>query len=698
MNLQDVPVSQEEYNRRAIVKQDLILLPITNYPLPIINDPLPMTNYQKVNILLVDDHPENLLALEAILDNLGQNLVKANSGEEALKCLLDRDFAVILLDVQMPEMDGFETAELIRSRPKNQQTPIIFLTAFHKNEQFMFKGYAVGAVDYMIKPFSAEILRAKVSVFINIFKTNIQIKKQKQLVESINLEVQKEIKKHLITTKILEIKQAEFAAIYQSIPDAVIFTDLNLKIIMCNPAVTTLFGYTSEEAIGQEYQMLWGNNILSLSIVLNKIDTLKSYEMVYLKKNSENFIGDTINTIVKDANGKPIGLLGIIRDITSRKRYEEEIAILNHQKTLILQSAGEGIYGVNREGKTTFINPVAAKMLGYEQQELLGQSMHSLLHHSKADGSPYPLEDCPIYKSLKDGTIHHINNEVFWRKNGSNFPVEYVSTPIQEQGEIVGAVITFKDITERQAIEQIKNEFIAVVSHELRTPLTAIHGALHLLSTGLVDANSEKGRRVIAIAEENSDRLVRIVNDILDLERLQSGKMGLLKQPCNAANLVLKAIDSIQEMANNAGITLLVSSQSIQLNADSDRIIQVLTNLLSNAIKFSPQGATVWLTVEQESGVGAGFSNHPETKTNNLTKPAPAVVFKVKDQGRGIPAEKIDTIFERFHQVDASDSRKQGGTGLGLAICRSIVQQHGGEIWVESVVGEGSSFYFTLPL
>ena len=670
---------------------DLILLPITN-------DPLPMTNYQKVNILLVDDHPENLLALEAILDNLGQNLVKANSGEEALKCLLDRDFAVILLDVQMPEMDGFETAELIRSRPKNQQTPIIFLTAFHKNEQFMFKGYAVGAVDYMIKPFSAEILRAKVSVFINIFKTNIQIKKQKQLVESINLEVQKEIKKHLITTKILEIKQAEFAAIYQSIPDAVIFTDLNLKIIMCNPAVTTLFGYTSEEAIGQEYQMLWGNNILSLSIVLNKIDTLKSYEMVYLKKNSENFIGDTINTIVKDANGKPIGLLGIIRDITSRKRYEEEIAILNHQKTLILQSAGEGIYGVNREGKTTFINPVAAKMLGYEQQELLGQSMHSLLHHSKADGSPYPLEDCPIYKSLKDGTIHHITNEVFWRKNGSNFPVEYVSTPIQEQGEIVGAVITFKDITERQAIEQIKNEFIAVVSHELRTPLTAIHGALHLLSTGLVDANSEKGRRVIAIAEENSDRLVRIVNDILDLERLQSGKMGLLKQPCNAANLVLKAIDSIQEMANNAGITLLVSSQSIQLNADSDRIIQVLTNLLSNAIKFSPQGATVWLTVEQESGVGAGFSNHPETKTNNLTKPAPAVVFKVKDQGRGIPAEKIDTIFERFHQVDASDSRKQGGTGLGLAICRSIVQQHGGEIWVESVVGEGSSFYFTLPL
>ncbi|HBE34762.1 MAG TPA: hypothetical protein DD990_26565, partial [Cyanobacteria bacterium UBA11368] len=477
-----------------------------------------MTNDEKVNILLVDDHPENLLALEAILENLGQNLVRANSGEEALKCLLDRDFAVILLDVQMPGMDGFETAELIRLRPKNQQTPIIFLTAFHKNEEFMFKGYAVGAVDYMIKPFPAEVLKSKVSVFINIFKANAQLKQQKSLVESTNLELQNEIKKHRKTTKLLEIKQGEFEAIFESIPDAVIFTDLNLKIIRCNPAFTTLFGYESTEAINQDYQIICKDRKISLTTVLNNIDNLKNYEMVYFRKNGEKFIGDTINTLVKDAEGNTIGLLGIIRDITSRKRAEEEIAILNHQKSLILQSAGEGIYGVNSAGKTTFINPVAAKMLGYEPSELIGQPMHNLLHHSKADGSPYPLEECPIYKSLKDGTIHHINNEVFWRKNGFSFPVEYVSTPIEEQGEIVGAVITFKDITERQAIEQIKNEFIAVVSHELRTPLTAIHAALNLLSTGLVDANSEKGRRAIAIAEENSDRLVRIVNDILDLE------------------------------------------------------------------------------------------------------------------------------------------------------------------------------------
>jgi signal transduction histidine kinase len=198
-----------------------------------------------------------------------------------------------------------------------------------------------------------------------------------------------------------------------------------------------------------------------------------------------------------------------------------------------------------------------------------------------------------------------------------------------------------------------------------------------------VDTQSDKGRRVIEIAAQSADRLVRLVNDILELERLESGKISLLKQPCNVGDLMMKATDMMQVMANRAGISISVSPQDIQLNADPDRIIQVLTNLLGNAIKFSPRGSTVWLSVE----LSLPLSPSP---------PLPTVLFKVKDQGRGIPADKLESIFERFHQVDASDSRKKGGTGLGLAICRSIVQQHGGRIWVESTLGEGSSFYFTL--
>jgi signal transduction histidine kinase len=188
-----------------------------------------------------------------------------------------------------------------------------------------------------------------------------------------------------------------------------------------------------------------------------------------------------------------------------------------------------------------------------------------------------------------------------------------------------------------------------------------------------------------------------------------------LKQICNVADLMMKATDLIQVMANRAGITLVVSPQTIHLNADPDRIIQILTNLLGNAIKFSPNNSTIWLTVErQEAGEsgnnatvfqGKALLSSEDTEntgfsldqTDQSLTPTPTVLFKVKDQGRGIPEDKVESIFERFHQVDASDSRKKGGTGLGLAICRSIIQQHGGRIWVESTLGEGSCFYFTLP-
>jgi signal transduction histidine kinase len=206
----------------------------------------------------------------------------------------------------------------------------------------------------------------------------------------------------------------------------------------------------------------------------------------------------------------------------------------------------------------------------------------------------------------------------------------------------------------------------------------------------LVDIASARGKRVIAIAAENSDRLVRLVNDILELERLESGKISLSKQSCNTADLVKQATELMQVMANRSGITLYVSSESIQLNADSDRIIQVLTNLIGNAIKFSAPGTTISLTVI--------LGNEENGQSSITSDQASTILFAVKDRGRGIPADKLETIFERFHQVDASDSRQKGGTGLGLAICRSIVQQHGGKIWANSILGEGSNFYFTLPI
>jgi PAS domain S-box-containing protein len=368
----------------------------------------------------------------------------------------------------------------------------------------------------------------------------------------------------------------------------------------------------------------------------------------------------------------------LLREISEHQQAKASLERLSHQNELILNSAGEGIYGINLSGKTTFVNPAAARMLGYEVEELINQNIYAVLKPSMSDGTPYPPQESPIHATLKSGQIHHVTEDIFWRRDGSNFPVEYVSTPIREQGAIVGAVVIFKDITDRQIVERMKDEFISVVSHELRTPLTSIRSALGVLMSGRLSEQPAKSQRLLEIAFENSNRLVRLLDNILDLERMKSGKVTIEKRLCNAADLMAQAVEVMQAMAEKAEIRLLVKPTSIQLWADSDRILQTLTNLLSNAMKFSPPNTTVSLSATLQDEETA--------------------LFEIRDRGRGIPDDKLETIFDRFQQVDASDSRHQGGTGLGLAICRSIVRQHGGEIWVESILGEGSVFYFTLPI
>jgi signal transduction histidine kinase len=255
----------------------------------------------------------------------------------------------------------------------------------------------------------------------------------------------------------------------------------------------------------------------------------------------------------------------------------------------------------------------------------------------------------------------------------------------------------------------MKLEFLSIVSHELRTPLTAISGALELLSTGLLPFESHRGQQSLQIAATEADRLTRLVNDILDLERLESGKVSLHFQPCNLAELMEQAIENLQIMAEQCHITLCCTPLPVAVYVDKDHILQVLTNLLSNAIKFSDSHHTIWLTAQPRDETNPDSSNHPSKNltNNNLTSTngethqytdGNYIQVIVRDEGRGIPSNKLDSIFDRFQQVDASDSRQKGGTGLGLAICKSIINQHGGQIWAESTLGQGSEFHFTLPL
>jgi PAS domain S-box-containing protein len=234
------------------------------------------------------------------------------------------------------------------------------------------------------------------------------------------------------------------------------------------------------------------------------------------------------------------------------------------------------------------------------------------------------------------------------------------------------------DITEQRVVEQMKQEFIAVVSHELRTPLTSIRGSLGLLGAGLLDDNPVLRQRMLTVAQLEVERLTRLVNDILDLERLESHQARFDRAWCDAAELVQTVSHSLQSVAAETQIALVWEMPvNLKIWVDTDRIAQVLINLLNNAIKFSPEHTTITTIAAITEG---------------------GVTFRVRDQGRGIPAHQLETVFDRFKQLDASDSRTKGGTGLGLAICRGIVEQHGGKIWVESVVGAGSTFCFTLPM
>jgi signal transduction histidine kinase/CheY-like chemotaxis protein len=240
-------------------------------------------------------------------------------------------------------------------------------------------------------------------------------------------------------------------------------------------------------------------------------------------------------------------------------------------------------------------------------------------------------------------------------------------------------------LTHRSELDTLKDEFISTVSHELRTPLTSIRGALGLLSAGVIGDVDAKAQNLLRIAVTNTDRLIRLINDILDLERMESGRALLQIRRCSLRELAQQAIESMTGMADantvHLELTPLTPSQaameeSLFFDGDSDRILQVLTNLLSNAIKFSPAASTVRIFTEAT---------------------ADSILFKVSDEGRGIPPEQLDTIFDRFQQVEPSDARQKGGTGLGLAICRSIVQQHSGSIWAQRNLGPGTTLYVMLP-
>lgn len=344
----------------------------------------------------------------------------------------------------------------------------------------------------------------------------------------------------------------------------------------------------------------------------------------------------------------------------------------------VLQSAGDGIVASDPDGSILMANQAAADMLGWSPGELVGRTLHEIAHHTRPDGTPYPVAECPSHRAIDEGRSMPPHDDQFWRRTGEPLPIEMTVTSLdQSDGERGGAVTVFRDVSERREVQRLKDEFVGVVSHELRTPLTSIVGSLKLLHAEVAAPLDERQRPLVDMALRNAQRLGALVDDILDMDRLDAGRMPLRTATVDAADLARGVVEQLQGTAalEDAELVLDATGTGLLVQVDLARMTQAITNLVGNALKFSA-GGRVRVLARREG---------------------PEVLVEVADTGIGIAPEDVPVLFERFRQVGGIDPGRRKGTGLGLAITKAIVDQSGGRIEVTSAVGEGSVFTVVLP-
>lgn len=403
-----------------------------------------------------------------------------------------------------------------------------------------------------------------------------------------------------------------------------------------------------------------------------------------------------VHTIpVFNAQGQVIYSINTFQDISERRQTERLRATyqqeLEHQvatqtaslvaseatKQALINAIPDLLMRLGRDGCPKEVYNLGAVNWIGNADRILATSMYDNLPEALAQDRQRCIE-----AALATGTIQRQEYEL--RRASEVFYEEARIIPVTDDEVLV----VVRDISDRHQVDRLKDEFISIVSHELRTPLTAIRGGLGILTSGVLSDRPAKAQQMLHMALDNTERLIRLVNDILDLERLTTGRVDLVLEPWPIDRLFTLAVSGVEALALEADITIQVERVSATVLAAPDAIVQTLVNLLGNAIKFSDSGSKIWLAAAVD----------PDRPSKSHSPTPLFLRVAVKDQGRGIPADRQELIFERFQQVDGSDSRQKGGTGLGLAICKRIVEQHGGTIWVESQLGQGSTFFFTLPL
>jgi PAS domain S-box-containing protein len=676
---------------------------------------------ERVPILLVDDRPGNLTALKAMLEDPDYDLTLASSGVEALDAVLHQDFAVILLDVAMPEMDGFETATLIKQRERSCRIPILFITASIYDVEHIYKGYSVGAVDYLQKPIAPEVVRAKVAVFVELYLQKVRIQRQEEEL--------REVERKRSAAALRE-SQAQYEGTFDQAPVGIAHVSVDGRLLRMNEQFCKISGRSRQELLGLSFEDLTHSEdlpgILEARENLRRgaVETYAQEQRCVHKDGWVLWVKLTMS-LLRDSEGAPKNFIAVVEDITGKKRTE--------QSQRFLAQASEILLGA-RECEAALAEVTRLAVPGFADWCVVDLPSarddwweHPIVAHQDRDRAAQLGEvrarmsldpDIGIGLALRTQQPLLVPNAQEWLASGqipSDRPpsvealgvTTFLMVPMCARGRTLGALSFFAaegrrrydaadlemaaDLAHRmafavdnahlyqQAQEAIaaRDEFLFIASHELRTPLTPLLIQLQRLLRGSeqeTGVTPEAARTMLRRAERQVKRLVTLIESLLDVSRISSGRLELQVEPVDL-------VDVLRDVTGRFREELLRTSSALELRNDGPvegrwdrlRIEQVVTNLVSNAIKYG--GGKPILVSARADGDRAWLM--------------------VQDHGIGIEKEKLSRIFDRFER--AVPSHSYGGLGLGLYIARQIVNAHGGTIHVTSEPGSGSTFTVEIP-
>jgi PAS domain S-box-containing protein len=464
-------------------------------------------------------------------------------------------------------------------------------------------------------------------------------------------------------------------AVVENAADVICSVDADGKFVAVSPASLSTWGFEPDELMGRRF--------IELVVPEDVQQTIKAVRAIRSEKTTMSFEnrtrrkdGTSVNVLWSAYwSDSERSMFCVAHDITERKLAEEAVKASEARIRTIIENMMVSLIIITKNGFIESVNPSTERIFAFRAEELVGRHILCLFKEAKHYSELNPGDQTVFLESLYQRSLYKIGEADCLKSTGEEFPVEISLTEFQS-AEGPRYMANILDVSERREVERLKKEFVATVSHELRTPLTSIRGSLTLLNVGALGALPDQAKKVVALAERNTIRLITLINDILDIEKIESGKLDMVFDTVPIASVVDRSVEAVKSFAEQQEIKLEVKPSQSTVFADGDRLVQVIVNLLSNAVKFSPTGSTVTVAVEE-------IPNWIEVK--------------VIDHGRGIPAKYKELLFQRFQQVEHADSKKKGGTGLGLAICKGIIEQHGGSIGVDSEEGKGATFWFRIP-